>query len=60
MTTPIDGDHSAVRGVGLRCVLVSLCLSQITSWGVLYYAFTVMSPAISKDTGWSAPAGHRD
>jgi MFS family permease len=56
MTTPIDGDHSAVRGVGLRCVLVSLCLGQITSWGVLYYAFTVMSPAISKDTGWSAPA----
>jgi MFS family permease len=56
MTTPIEGDHSAVRGVGLRCVLVSLCLGQITSWGVLYYAFTVMSPAISKDTGWSAPA----
>ncbi len=56
MTAPIDGDHSAVRGVGLRCVLVSLCIGQITSWGVLYYAFTVMSPAISEDTGWSAPA----
>ena len=56
MTAPIDGDHSAVRGVGLRCVLVSLCIGQITSWGVLYYAFTVMSPAISQDTGWSAPA----
>ena len=56
MTAPIDGDHSAVRGVGLRCVLVSLCIGQITSWGVLYYAFTVMSPAISEDTGWSAPS----
>ncbi len=56
MTAPIDGDRSAVRGVGLRCVLVSLCLSQITSWGVLYYAFTVLSSAICRDTGWSPPA----
>lgn len=52
MTAPIDGDHSAVRGVGLRSVLVSLCLSQITGWGVLYYAFTVLSSAICRDTGW--------
>lgn len=40
----------------LRGVLVTLCGTEIISWGVLYYAFTVLSPAISADTGWSAPA----
>ncbi len=33
-----------------------LCLTQITSWGVLYYAFPVLAPAISTDTGWSNAA----
>ncbi|ORV87604.1 MFS transporter [Mycolicibacterium iranicum] len=41
---------------GLRWVLLTLCISEITSWGVLYYAFTVLSEQISTDTGWSAPA----
>ncbi|CAN3129054.1 MFS transporter [Mycobacterium sp. smrl_JER01] len=41
---------------GLRWVLVTLCITEITSWGVLYYAFTVLSGQISADTGWSAPA----
>lgn len=41
---------------GLRWVLVTLCVTEITSWGVLYYAFTVLSEQISADTGWSAPA----
>lgn len=41
---------------GLRWVLVTLCVTEITSWGVLYYAFTVLSEQISIDTGWSAPA----
>ncbi|BBZ02382.1 MFS transporter [Mycolicibacterium chitae] len=45
---------SAARG--LRWVLLALCVTEITSWGVLYYAFTVLSPQISADTGWSAPA----
>ncbi|WP_197375249.1 MFS transporter [Mycolicibacterium baixiangningiae] len=40
----------------LRWVLVTLCITEITSWGVLYYAFTVLSEQISADTGWSAPA----
>ena len=39
-----------------RSVLLTLCLTEITSWGVLYYAFSVLSPAICADTGWSAPA----
>lgn len=37
---------------GLRRVLVVLCVTQITSWGVLYYAFPVLAPAIAADTGW--------
>ena len=40
----------------LRWVLLTLCVTEITSWGVLYYAFTVLSKQISADTGWSAPA----
>lgn len=38
---------------GRRRVLSILCLTEITSWGILYYAFPVLSPAITTDTGWS-------
>lgn len=40
----------------LRRILAALCLTQITSWGVLYYAFTVLSVRITESTGWSQPA----
>lgn len=40
----------------LRSVLITLCVTEITSWGVLYYAFTVLAGSIGTDTGWSAPA----
>lgn len=33
-----------------------LCVSVTISYGVLYYAFTVLAPAIVTDTGWSATA----
>lgn len=36
-------------------VLIALCVTEITSWGVLYYAFPVLAPAIQADTGWSVP-----
>jgi MFS family permease len=39
-----------------RRALVGLCVTQVTSWGVLYYAFPVALAAITADTGWSAPA----
>lgn len=32
-----------------------LCLTQITSWGVLFYAFPVLAPSIARETGWSPP-----
>ena len=47
---PSDGLNSS----GLRRVLVALCLTEITSWGILYYAFPVVSVSISRDTGWSS------
>ncbi|UQX01870.1 MFS transporter [Streptomyces sp. RerS4] len=36
-----------------RAVLPALCATQITSWGVVYYAFPVLNPEITADTGWS-------
>src|SRR5687767_13928998 len=41
---------------GLRRVLTVLCVTQIVSWGVLYYAFPVLAPSIAADTGWSIAA----
>jgi MFS family permease len=38
---------------GLRRVLAVLCGTEIVSWGVLYYAFPVLAPAMVADTGWS-------
>ncbi|MEU8677947.1 MFS transporter [Streptomyces sp. NPDC048560] len=39
-----------------RAVLPALCATQITSWGVLYYAFPVLNSRITADTGWSPAA----
>ena len=46
---------ASLDGAGLRRVLAVLCLTEITSWGILYYAFPVLSVSISADTGWSLP-----
>lgn len=37
-----------------RAVLPALCTTQITSWGILYYAFPVLVTRISADTGWTS------
>lgn len=42
-----DSDRARQRG------LIALCLTEITSWGALYYAFPVLLGAITVDTGWS-------
>ncbi|MFE2823437.1 MFS transporter [Streptomyces sp. NPDC059271] len=39
-----------------RAVLPALCITQITSWGIVYYAFPVLNPAITADTGWPTAA----
>ncbi|TCO59271.1 MFS transporter [Actinocrispum wychmicini] len=46
----------AATRTGLRRVLVVLCATEITSWGVLYYAFPVLAGHITASTGWSTTA----
>lgn len=38
---------------GRNRVLAVLCLTELVSWGVLFYAFPVLSSEISAATGWS-------
>jgi MFS family permease len=39
-----------------RRVLAALCVTEVVSWGVLYYAFPVALASITAETGWSASA----
>lgn len=39
-----------------RAVLPALCATQITSWGIVYYAFPVLNPEITATTGWPVGA----
>ena len=32
--------------------LAALSIGQVLSWGILYYALVVASPAIASETGW--------
>ncbi|USQ75203.1 MFS transporter [Ornithinimicrobium cryptoxanthini] len=36
-----------------RRVVLALCVTQLTGWGILYYAYPVMLAAVAADTGWS-------
>lgn len=36
----------------LRRALAALCLTEIVSWGVLYYAFPVLVSDLARQTGW--------
>lgn len=49
----VETEPGALNTAGLRRVLVVLCVTEIVSWGVLYYAFPVLAPTIAEDTGWS-------
>ncbi|WP_152361231.1 MFS transporter [Microlunatus speluncae] len=51
MDGPEAGDGP--RQPRLGAVLTGLCVTEIVSWGVLYYAFPVLAPSIRADTGWS-------
>ncbi|MFG3542121.1 MFS transporter [Streptomyces clavifer] len=57
--TEIDA-RGAATGTGdrsrPRAVLPALCATQITSWGIVFYAFPVLNPQITADTGWSTGA----
>lgn len=39
-----------------RAALPALCVTQIVSWGIVYYAFPVLNPQITAATGWPAGA----
>ncbi|WUC45358.1 MFS transporter [Streptomyces cellulosae] len=57
LDTPARG---AATGTGERsrphAVLPALCVTQIVSWGILYYAFPVLNPQITAATGWPVQA----
>ena len=57
MTTSAARSGSVPAGVSARPpsrVLAALCVTQVVSWGVLYYALPVLLSSITADTGWSA------
>ncbi|MFD5492605.1 MFS transporter [Streptomyces sp. NPDC127091] len=60
MTTLNTHTSGAATGSGERsrprAALPALCLTQITSWGIVYYAFPVLNPQITAATGWPAGA----
>ena len=45
-----------MRQGALSRILVALCVTEIVSYGALYYAFAVLAPTIAKDTSWSTLA----
>ncbi len=47
---------AALDGPALRQVVTVLGVSQIVSWGCLYYGFAALQSSITADTGWSATA----
>jgi MFS family permease len=46
-------EAGALEGASLRRVVWVLSITEITSWGILFYAFAVLSSSIVSDTGWS-------
>ncbi|MFG2234494.1 MFS transporter [Streptomyces sp. NPDC048723] len=59
-TVPNTQAGVAATGTGVRsrprAALPALCATQVTSWGILYYAFPVLGSRITADTGWSPAA----
>jgi hypothetical protein len=54
--TDLDApERGAVTGTGVRprprAALPALCVTQITGWGVVHYAFPVLNPQITTATG---------
>jgi MFS family permease len=53
VTSHIEASQAALADRQLRRVVAVLCLTEITSWGVLFYAFPVLSTTIRDSEGWS-------
>ncbi len=57
MTMPALAAADAPPGAGSRRqALAALCVTEIVSYGVIYYAFPVLAGQISAGTGWSRTA----
>ncbi|MFJ9865401.1 MFS transporter [Streptomyces sp. NPDC101165] len=57
LNTPASGAATgSVDRSRPRAALPALCVTQITSWGIVYYAFPVLNPQITADTGWPTGA----
>jgi MFS family permease len=52
---PAAGDAPA-HGDARRRALAALCVTEIVSYGVIYYAFPVLAGQITASTGWSRTA----
>ncbi|MDF2733094.1 MAG: Integral rane transport protein [Desertimonas sp.] len=48
-----DSSTAGWGSSALRRATLTLAISQLVSWGVLFYGFAVTSSAIRDDTGWS-------
>jgi len=48
--TAIDGASDSRRSIAIP--IIGLGVTQIVGYGVLYYAFAVLEPYISRDFGW--------
>jgi MFS family permease len=55
VTSAVTAAASAA-GSGRRRALGALCVTEVVSYGALYYAFPVLAGAITADTGWSRTA----
>lgn len=53
---PTTTHTGALGRTQLRRVVVVLSVTEITSWGILYYAFPVLASSITHDTGWDGAA----
>ncbi len=54
-SSPTASTHAEVvplERTDLRRVVTVLCVTEIVSWGVLFYAFTVLADAIRDREGW--------
>lgn len=47
-----DGNDPNPGMAGLNALLAGLCVTEIVSWGTLYYAFAILAPTIHTNTGW--------
>ncbi len=45
-------ESRVIDRASLRRVVTVLCISEIVSWGVLFYAFPVLATDIAADEGW--------